>query len=494
MSGPVPAARVRATDLYDLAVCPHRIALDRRLPREARTPPAPATAQLLAYGLALEAEVAAALGYPQPEHPPGDFAEGARQTRALLESGVPGVYQAVLYDGRHLAVPDLLRRVDGASRLGAFHYEPGDVKAGLSPRADQVLQVVYAGRLLGELQGRDPDHGFLVLGDRREERFPLGELRHVLASAVAQVEAIVERGATGGAEGGAAGSSAGGTAADGGETFPFLGPGCAGCRWRGTCVPDLLARQDLSLVDGMTRTRRRLLVRHGVDSVPALAALDPAAWRAAGRPPLGLDLLTRQAAALLERRVALTRPLELPALPAGALLLHLERDPLDADAVALAAWAPCDARGAAGPAAVRILRDAADRAAAAVELAALLDAAPRPLFHFGGAAPGALDALAEAAGLDPRRQAGLAAHLCDLAAALRRAASFLPVWRYELEQVDAALGGAPLPGPDEADEPAFLYAAFLRDGVPGAWGDALRELGERRLARLARVASWMLAR
>jgi len=473
VSRTVPAARVRATDLYDLAVCPHRIALDRRLPREARTPPGAATQRLLAHGLALEAEVAGALGYPQPEFPPGDFAEGAHRTRALLEAGVPGVYQAVLFDGRHLAIPDLLRRVDGDSALGPFHYEPGDVKAGRTPRADQVLQVAYGGRLLAELQGRAPSHGFLVLGDRREERFPLGELQHVLASALAQVEAIV----------------------DGqGETFPFLGPGCAGCRWRGACLPELIARDDLSLVDGMTRTRHRVLTRHGVDSVRALASLDPAAWRAAGRAPLGLDLLTRQAAALRDGRVTLTRPLDLPALPAGALLLHLERDPLAADEVVLAAWAECDARGAARPSAVRVLLTAEERAAAADELAALVARTPRPLFHFGGAVAGAFDALGEAAGIDPVRQAALALHLCDLAAVLRRAASFLPVWRCELEQVDAALAGKPLPGPDDADEPAYLHAAFLRDGAPGPWRTALTGLGERRLARLARVAAWMLHR
>lgn len=478
MSRAVPAARIRATDLYDLAVCPHRIALDRRLPRDARTPPSAATERLLEHGLVLEAEVAATLGYPQPEYAPGDFAEGTRRTRALLEAGVPGVYQAVLFDGRHLAIPDLLRRVEGASALGPFHYEPGDVKAGLTPRADHVLQVAYGGKLLAALQGRAPTHGFLVLGDRREERFPLDELQHVLASAVAQVEAIVESDGDAGA----------------GETFAFLGPGCAGCRWRGTCIPQLVAGDDLSLVDGMTRTRHRVLRRHGVATVRALAALDPAAWRTAGRPPLGLDLLTRQAAALAGGGVASAGTLDLPALPAGAVLVHLERDPLAADEVVLAAWAGCDARGAAGPATVRVLLTAAERAAAARELAALLERTPRPVLHFGTAVAHAFDALGEAAGTDPQRQAALAAHLVDVVAVLRRAAAFLPVHRYELEQVDAALAGEPLPGPDAADEPAFLYAAFLRDGVPGPWPEALAELGAQRLARLARVAAWMVRR
>lgn len=476
MSGAVSAARVRASDLYDLAVCPQRVALDRRLPREARTPPDEATALLIRRGLALEEEIATALGYPQPEYPAGEFAEGARQTRALFERGVPGVYQGVLHDGRRLAIPDLLRRVPGESALGGFHYEPGDVKAAFDPRADHVLQVAFAGRLLGALQQRAPERGFLVLGDRREESFPLAELAHVLASALAEVEAIVDGKA---------------------ETFPFLGPGCVGCRWRGVCLPALVDGRDLSLVDGMTRTRQRVLRRHGVCRVEELAALDPAAWRNSGRPPLGLDLLTRQARALASGGVELARPLEWPAAPEGALLLALERDPLEGNQVALAAWAETDATGRALAPEVRALFDATDRAGALGELSAWLGRRAEPIVHFGGGAARALEALADAAGLDARAQDRLTSRLLDLADVLRRGTAFLPVWRYELEQIDAALAGSPLPRPDrELDResvPAFVLLSHLAAGAPGPWRAALDALAARQIERLARTFAWALA-
>jgi len=476
VTGGVGAARIRASDLYDLAVCPHRVALDRRHPREARTPPDEATDLLIRRGLALEEEVARALGYPRPEYPAGDYAEGARQTRALMERGVPGIYQGVLDDGRHLAIPDLLRRVPGDSALGGFHYEPGDVKAAFDARADHVLQVGFAGRLLADVQGRDPARGFLVLGDRREESFPLGELAHVLASAISEVERILTQGS---------------------ETFAFLGPGCTGCRWRGLCVPALVDGGDLSLVDGMTRTRHRVLRRHGVRTVGDLATLDPAAWRRGDRPPLGLDLLTRQARALAAGRVELARPLEWPARPEGALLLWLERDPLNENKVVLAAWTESGAGGAAARPEVRPLLDDDHRTRTLGELAERVRRNPSPLVHFGAGTARALETLADAAQLDARGQDLLASRLLDLGDVLRRGAAFLPVWRYELEQVDAALAGRALPRPDREttgeDAPAFVLVSHLAAGTPGPWREKLEAFGARRIERLARVFSWALA-
>jgi hypothetical protein len=57
---------IRASDLYELSECAHRIALDRQLPREQRAIADEGTAALLARGLALERAVANALNYAQP--------------------------------------------------------------------------------------------------------------------------------------------------------------------------------------------------------------------------------------------------------------------------------------------------------------------------------------------------------------------------------------------------------------------------------------------
>ena len=91
--------------------------------------------------------------------------------------------------GDRLGLPDLMRRVDGASALGAHHYEVVDVKSSGRARSDQVLQVVFYSRLLARLQGRMPEHGALVLKDRSEQRFSVADFVH----ACEEVERDLER-------------------------------------------------------------------------------------------------------------------------------------------------------------------------------------------------------------------------------------------------------------------------------------------------------------
>ncbi len=508
---------IRASDLYDLALCPHRIALDRALPRDARTPPDRVTRLLLDAGIALEARIAAALGYPQPRYTFGDFAAGARATFDLMREGVGGIYQGVLLDERFLAIPDLLERRDGPSALGDWHYVPGDVKAGLTPRADQVLQVAFAGFLLERAQGLAPTEGFLVLGDERRETFSLDDISHVAASARRRVVSIVD-----GAE----------------TTLPFLDDACTRCRWRGTCIPDLLARRDLSLIEGMTRARQRVLLAHGISTVDHLAnrgdsrlagtvdlegqstygdsrlrgtgtsvpAASPAApsapaASAAPLPNLGLATLAAQARALASDTIDAGRGFEIPPCAAGFHVIHIERDPLAEGALGFAAWAHFDrlspaAAGAAAvvaDAAIATALDEAQRAALAETLIDALGPGATPIFHFGGRPARALDVLCELARVPPARQAALDQRLCDLRVVLRRGAAFLPVRRTELDDVAAAVTGRAAPSPGEGPEPAFVALAGLRSGVDGPWLEELSALGRTRVEQLAAVLAFLAA-
>ena len=521
--GPV----IRATDLYQLAACPHRILLDHRLDRGERAAPTPAAERLIERGLALEAQVAAELGWPAPVYPAGDFAAGARATTALMEQGVEGIYQGLLLGGRKLAIPDLLERAAGPSRWGEYHYLPGDVKAGLEPRADHALQVGFAASLLGKLQGTTPEEGFLILGDGRREPVVIGRLAEVLRGAEERVRRIID-----GQE----------------ETFPFYGEACGGCHWRGRCLGRMVAAGDLSLVDGMTPTRRRILARAGVAGLGALAEIDPRAWRRGGRPALGLDQLVPQARALLSGKIEALRPLELPEL-GGALVVYLERDPLEGGRPGLLAWAPATAasraeeRGEAGPR-VEILADDDARRQA---LGHLLEAAGQhhgAILHLGSETPAGLEQLWELGRLDPRAQVALETRLWNLLVSLRRGAAYLPVHRYRLEQLAAALvscprsslhnspalagpgcvgpprntpgmpssarlarttdgsptyatnfsdrtlAGNPLPLPGE-EIPAFVLLGNLRRGVPGPWREQLEARGRTQLRRLGSILDWI---
>lgn len=460
--------RLRATDLHDLALCPHRVHLERRLGPEARDAPSALRARLMRRGLDFEKQVAATVGWPRPEYPPGDFEAGARATEALMRAGVPGIYQGVLLDERRLAIPDLLERAAGESRLGEHSYLPGDIKAGREPGAHQALQVGLSALLLEALQGRLPERGFLSMGDGRRVELPIDRLAPATRRAEERARRII----------------------DGLETTrPFLCPACGGCPWRSGCLSEMTARGDLSLIEGMTPARRRRLEERGIVSIEDLAGLTPAA-EDADPPPLNLEQLVPQARALVEGRIAQERPLEVPPA-AGGLLVEAPLDPLAGGVAQTLAWRVRDE--AAGSGRVRWLGDARGLREAARDFERAAERAGGWLFHFGGAVPRTLARLGEEGGLAPTQLEALTHRLWDLRSSLRRAAAWLPVWRYQREQVLAAIDGRDLPWPGEDSELPLLVEALGHSGDATLRGE-IEAHCRRALDQLAHLLEWVLSR
>ncbi len=284
--------RITGTHIYSLLHCAHAVALDLHEDRSKRREITELEEFVRRRGRDWEAEFVADLDYQEPSFERGDFAGGAAQTLAFLREGVSGVTQAVLLEEPRLGIPDLLRREDGESELGSFHYVVGDIKSSGRPRSDQLLQVAFYSRMLARLQGRDPDYGYLILKTGVEERFCLADYD----AAIEEVEERVLQ-----------------LAADPAVSQPFFNRGCHKCHWSQRCVPGLREADDLSLLQGMTRGVRTTLQQRGfttcaslqsmlVDSESQATHLEPALLRrikqsalarAAGRP-------IRQVAAPLE--------------------------------------------------------------------------------------------------------------------------------------------------------------------------------------------------
>jgi predicted RecB family nuclease len=210
---------------------------------------------IMDYGLDHERRIAEQLDWPTVPDPGYDFAEGHRATVELLSQGVPGVYQAVLELPPMRGKPDLLRRVEGLSALGEFHYEPGDIKSSLRSRGEQIAQVVVYALMLEQVQQRRPTNGFLILRDGHEERFAIADYDLAVEDALADMVGI------------RAGS----------QPAPdlHLHLGCANCRWREACTTDAIATDDISLVPAVPRAYRAALRTAGLETSAALAACDP---------------------------------------------------------------------------------------------------------------------------------------------------------------------------------------------------------------------------
>lgn len=253
-----------------------------------------------------EDRIVAALGWPEPEYPPGDWEAGLAATRALMAEGVPGISQGVLVHGDRVGRPDLLRRIEEPSSLGPWRYEAGDVKSSATPHSEQVLQVAFYADLLQTVQGVIPDSGYLVLGDGREERFELGPFLLTLEEVLTEIREIRD-----------------------GTRHPelHLDEDCGACEWRQACRGDAETADHLSRVAGLGRGLTELLRQAGVNSTRELAAADVHELAEAGvaAAPV-LQRYVRRAQAITEGTPLLLGPPHLPP-PPGATYLVVAEDP-----------------------------------------------------------------------------------------------------------------------------------------------------------------------
>ncbi|MEQ1632049.1 MAG: TM0106 family RecB-like putative nuclease [Planctomycetota bacterium] len=409
--------RITGTHVYSYAKCPRLAALDLSLPKSDRRPFHPWEEFAAARGRDFEDVYVAKLGAVQPEYPARDFERGAQATLELLRQGVPWIHQAVLLAEGRLGLPDLLRRVDGASALGDHHYEVLDVKTSGHARGDQVLQVMFYVELLQALQGRMPSRAAIVLKDGSEHSFATRDYLAVLRDVD---RALVQ------------------LAREPDTARPFLQRGCESCHWNHRCLPELEAKGDLSLVAGMSHGARAILEANGCRTVRDLAAFSND-----GRSPTQLDssLLRRLRKAAQARLAAApvveARPRQRSALSLDrAAIVHLLTDPYADRVLAFAVQHPI---GDDDAIAVELPDSAAKEWSA---LKALLARIPTgvPLLHFDSTLPRWYEAHAFSREADT----GLAARFVDLQRRLVAAALFQAPTFGLADLVRCGLGRDPL--------------------------------------------------
>src|SRR6516165_5662679 len=97
------------------------------------------------------------------KHPEAEVARGIPLTVAALQSGPPFVLDASLEDDLLSLGFDGLKRVDGASKLGDFHYVPLLYHGNKVGRQQKILLAVF-GLTLARMQGLRPSAGLVARG------------------------------------------------------------------------------------------------------------------------------------------------------------------------------------------------------------------------------------------------------------------------------------------------------------------------------------------
>jgi predicted RecB family nuclease len=179
----------------------------------------------------------------------GEVPRGCTATAELLGRGLPLLLD-VSVEGEGLAVRfDALQRAAGKSSLGDFHYQPVLFHEGERPGRGQKALLELLGLVLGAAQGKEPERGMLFHGrDCQARRVKLGP---GVAKARRTLEEIGELQ----------------------EKPPrlTLNDHCQVCEFRRRCHAEATAKDDLSLLRGMSHKEISKYGRRGIFTVTQLS-------------------------------------------------------------------------------------------------------------------------------------------------------------------------------------------------------------------------------
>lgn len=185
-------------------------------------------------------------------------ADAAALTFGAMREGADVIVQAPLAGDGWFGYADVLRRVDGTSVLGDWHYEVQDTKLARETRGGTILQLCVYSDILATLQHRWPDH-FQVVTPVAVEAYRLGEFAAFYRLAVAAYRAFVAARAAPGAQTG--------------DVTPYPQPTdhCDVCRWWERCNARRRADDHLSFVAGLGHIQQDELEARELPTLAALA-------------------------------------------------------------------------------------------------------------------------------------------------------------------------------------------------------------------------------
>ncbi|MFC4562297.1 TM0106 family RecB-like putative nuclease [Nocardiopsis mangrovi] len=266
---------ISPTDLVDVMQCDHRSALKTALADSVPGAPAPGDIDPLVaqHGEAHErAELdrlralfgdgVVTIDNPEPTH--AAMRAAARATADAMRAGAPVVYQGCFYDpisdgvafhGRaDFLISTGVDPATGARRPGDGRYEPWDTKLARHPGPAAILQLTAYAEALGRQGPGEPEHMYLLTGDRQVHTHRVAEFLPILATVRDRLLARLH-----------------GPAA---LPAPLWGEPCAacdGCGYAALCAEGRSAARHLSLVAGIRTDQARKLADAGITTIDALA-------------------------------------------------------------------------------------------------------------------------------------------------------------------------------------------------------------------------------
>lgn len=328
--------KLTASDLSRFLGCRHRTALDLSVALGEREQPAwvdPVMLVLRERGLDHERRYADSLratGVSVVDLADVPLDEVIGLTDRYMRDGVDVILQPELRVGDWHGRPDVLRRVDTPSDLGAWLYEVVDTKLAIETRGGTILQLALYSELLGAVQGAVPERFHVVTpsADAPVQSFRVQEYSAYFRFIRSRLEATAIRDPNGIAA----------------ENYPEPVEHCEVCCWRIDCEKKRRRDDHLSFVAGISLLQRRELQAVGVTTLEQLGTLPvPLRFKPSRGATDSYIRVREQARLQLARRTTGTPlyelfPIELdhgltrlPAPSPGDVFLDLEGDPFARD-------------------------------------------------------------------------------------------------------------------------------------------------------------------
>jgi predicted RecB family nuclease len=237
-----------------------------------------------------------------------------KDTADAMRAGVPVIVQAALADGRWAGRPDILRRVERPSLLGAWSYEVIDTKLARETKSGTILQLCLYSDLLGKAQGQAPEQMYIVSpwSAFQPQCFRVDDYAAYYRLVKASLEAALAAGQQG-------------------TTYPDPKEYCDICRWRVQC--DAKRREDdhLCLVAGISKLQINELRKRDINTTAALAGLVlPLPFKPERGSPQTYERVREQARLQVETRTTGTPVYEL-LKPEAGFGLHILPEPSRGD-------------------------------------------------------------------------------------------------------------------------------------------------------------------
>ncbi len=244
-----------------LARCTRRIWLDLYGDRTLQVADNPVAARRAAAGVVHEAAVMVTIREPAPPVDEPDWPSLVAETQALMRAGATEIRQGGMEacGGRRFRLrgrPDVMRRTPHPSLLGAWSYEPIEIKQHGMATSHDTIQLDFSRWLLTQAQGHTPDGELWLGADADGQPAMILQRSEPLAALECDLRQIAELSS---------------------DTEPAIAFArhCGYCAWRNACDAAADTRQDIALLSRLDRRTATALRTDGFTRLADIAALSP---------------------------------------------------------------------------------------------------------------------------------------------------------------------------------------------------------------------------